>query len=80
MPLITGGALTGLLRKFGIRLPGGLDKMFGGSGRTTGIGRGRDGGLQWERTRVDGPLGGLGNMASGMGGVGGAMGLAKMFL
>jgi len=81
MPLLTGGALTGLLRKFGIRLPAGLEKMFGAGGR--GIGRGRNGGLQWERTRVDGPLGGLGglgSMASGLGGVNGAVGLAKMFL
>ncbi|KAG4433385.1 hypothetical protein IFR05_011145, partial [Cadophora sp. M221] len=32
MPLITGGALTGLLAKFGIRLPGGVEKMFGMAG------------------------------------------------
>ena len=32
MPLITGGALTGLLAKFGIRLPGGIEKMFGMAG------------------------------------------------
>ena len=33
MPLITGGALTGILRRFGIRLPPGMARMFGGGGR-----------------------------------------------
>ena len=84
MPLITGGALTGLLARFGIRLPGGLEKMFGGaSGAGYGIGRGRGGGMQFERSKVEGPLsalGGLSNLASGMGGVGGAMKIAKMFM
>ncbi len=58
MPLITGGALTGLLAKFGIRLPGGIERMFGKAGGM-GIGRGSDGGMQFERSRVDssGPLG-----------------------
>jgi hypothetical protein len=83
MPLITGGALTGLLARFGIRLPGGLEKMFGGHGGGYGVGRGPGGGMQFERSRVQGPLGalgGLGNLAAGMGGVGGAMNLAKMFM
>lgn len=84
MPLITGGALTGLLARFGIRLPGGLEKMFGGgTGGGYGVGRGAGGGLQFERSRVEGPLGalgGLGNLAAGMGGVGGAMNIAKMFM
>ena len=91
MPLITGGALTGLLARFGIRLPGGLEKMFG-SGGSGGIGvsRGAGGGLQFERTKVEGPMGRLGglgsamggmaNLAAGMGGVGGAMNIAKMFM
>jgi hypothetical protein len=84
MPLITGGALTGLLARFGIRLPGGLEKMFGGAaGSRYGVGRGPGGGMQFERSRAEGPLGalgGLGNLAAGMGGVGGAMNFAKMFM
>lgn len=83
MPLITGGALTGLLSKFGIRLPGGLDRMFGGGGSSfggTSVGRGRGGGLQFERSKVEGPLGALGGLGGGMGAVGGAMNLAKMFM
>ncbi|KAH6709002.1 hypothetical protein BKA61DRAFT_579085 [Leptodontidium sp. MPI-SDFR-AT-0119] len=89
MPLITGGALTGLLAKFGIRLPGGVEKMFGmaggGGGGGYGVGRSRDGGMQFERTHVEGSgslgaLGGLGSVLGGMGGVGGAVSLAKMFM
>lgn len=88
MPLITGGALTGLLAKFGIRLPGGVEKMFGMAGGSSGgygVGRGRDGGMQFERTHVEGSgslgaLGGLGSVLGGMGGVGGAVSLAKMFM
>jgi len=89
MPLITGGALTGLLAKFGIRLPGGIGKMFGGAGGGMGgmgVGRGAGGHMQFERSRVEGPLGGLGGIGSaigglgGLGGLGGAMSLAKMFM
>lgn len=90
MPLITGGALTGLLARFGIRLPGGLEKMFGGKpggmgGGMAGIGRDGRGGMQWERTHVEGhggagALEGLGKVVGGMGGIGGAMSLAKMFM
>ena len=29
LPLLTGGALAGVLAKFGIRLPAGLDKIVG---------------------------------------------------
>ncbi|TVY51563.1 hypothetical protein LSUE1_G010114, partial [Lachnellula suecica] len=85
MPLITGGALSGLLSKFGIRLPGGMEKMFGGG---AGVGRGHNGGMQFERSsyRSEGPLGGMGGMGGiasavgGLGGIGGAMSLAKMFM
>ena len=35
LPLLTGGALTGILAKFGIRLPRGLENMVGG-GRHSG--------------------------------------------
>ena len=81
MPLITGGALTGLLAKFGVRLPHGLEKMFGaGHGGGMGVGRGYDGSMQWERTTASGPLGGLGAAVGGMGGIGGAVSLAKMFM
>jgi len=75
MPLITGGALTGLLRKFGIRMPMGMTKMFGGMGGMmggTGIGRGKDGDLQFERTSYEGH--------GSSSGLGTAMSIAKMFM
>ncbi|KAL3417834.1 hypothetical protein PVAG01_10844 [Phlyctema vagabunda] len=82
MPLLTGGALSGLLQRFGIRLPGGLDKMFGGAAGGHGYGHGssslgRDsrGNMQWERSTVSGE--GLGGW---MGGAGGLMSMAKMFI
>ena len=92
MPLITGGALTGLLHKFGIRLPAGMEKLFGGN-QVNGGERGVSGGKResvYERTRIRGErsaggaaLEGLGTMASlanNMGGVSSAMSLAKMFM
>jgi len=84
MPLITGGALTGLLAKFGMRLPPGIEKLFGAAGGTS-IGRGSNGGMQFERSKVEasGPLGAVGSMMGsmgGMGGIGGAVSLAKMFM
>lgn len=72
MPLITGGALADLLRRFGIRLPGGMQKMLSSLG-------GRGGGL-------GGALGGLGGGRGGGGfggsgeGVEGLMKIAKMFI
>jgi hypothetical protein len=92
MPLITGGALTGLLHKFGIRLPLGLEKMMGGARGGGGAGFGGHGGMQYERTHVEGrgPLGGMGgamdsmggvsNVVGAMGGIGSAMKMAKMFM
>ncbi|KAF8854971.1 hypothetical protein BDZ45DRAFT_627036 [Acephala macrosclerotiorum] len=84
MPLITGGALTGLLARFGIRLPGGLQKMFGGNKGGIGGGEmGRGGNMQYERTHTEstgGAMEGLGKMVGGMGGIGGAMSLAKAFM
>ncbi len=64
MPLITGGALTGLLAKFGMRLPPGLQKLFGGRG---------GGGVEYERSKMSasGPIGAMGGVASAMGGMGG---------
>jgi len=89
MPLITGGALTGLLAKFGIRLPGGLEKLFSagassgyssaGYGREN-IGRNSYGNLQFERESAQGPLSAFGGMAGLMGGAGSAISLAKMFM
>jgi hypothetical protein len=81
MPLITGGALTGLLRQFGIRLPLGVERMFGAmGGSATGLGRDRHGDLQFERERYEGPLGAMGELGSVMGGASGLLGVAKMFL
>lgn len=81
MPLLTGGALTTLLAKFGLRLPPGLQKLFGGKNG----GRG-GGGYEYSHTKVEGPLGALGglggvaSMMGGMGGIGSAVSLAKMFM
>lgn len=94
MPLITGGALTTLLAKFGIRLPAGVEKMFGAAagmsgGMGAGIGRDGRGGMQFERTRYEGHghggsgggmLDNLGGLAGVMGGAGSAISLAKMFM
>jgi hypothetical protein len=83
MPLITGGALTGLLSKFGIRLPVGVEKLFGAAGGRGAGGRFGGGGMSYEHSKVEGPLGalgGLGSIAAGMGGIGGAVNLAKMFM
>ncbi|KAF4624635.1 hypothetical protein G7Y89_g13535 [Cudoniella acicularis] len=83
MPLITGGALTGLMRKFGIRMPPALQKMFGGG---AGIGQGRNGSSQYGRSSegpmggMSGGMGGLGSAMGAMGGIGSAMKVAKMFM
>jgi len=94
MPLITGGALTGLLAKFGIRLPAGLEKLFGagasagygssgfgsgGYGRE-GVGRDSYGNLRFERETAQGPLSAFGGVSGLMGGAGSAINLAKMFM
>jgi hypothetical protein len=86
MPLITGGALTGLLSRFGLRFPTSIERIIakmGGSGASVGatsIGRGRDGTLQFQRERYDGPLGGVGKAMDAMGGASGLMNVAKMFI
>jgi hypothetical protein len=85
MPLITGGALTTLLSRFGIRLPHGIEKIIramggGGGGATMGVGRGRNGELQFERERYEGPLGGMGAAVGAMGGASGLISMAKMFM
>jgi hypothetical protein len=73
MPLLTSGALLGLLSKFGVRLPGGLDRMLRNMG-------GRGGSLHVERESYEGPLGGVGNVMGAMGGASGIMNVAKMFM
>jgi len=50
MPLITGGALADLLRRFGVRLPPSVAAMVGGKGKGgyggSGRGEGMAGGVQ----------------------------------
>lgn len=69
MPLITGGALADVLRRLGIRLPGGLQNILpgGGGSRRSGYGGGGFGGG-----------GGRGPMDAG--GVAGLLKLAQMFM
>jgi hypothetical protein len=69
MPLLTGGALAQLLARFGIRLPAGLDKMFGGRGGGRSV--------DFESTTVEGPLAAVGGLSSLAGGLGG---VAKLFM
>ncbi|KAI1110807.1 hypothetical protein F5Y14DRAFT_338800 [Nemania sp. NC0429] len=62
MPLITGGALTALLARFGLRLPAGIQRMLGLAARTAGGGGGI--GLAAEAVRM--ATGGMGgNNSSG---------------
>lgn len=60
MPLITGGALTALLARFGLRLPAGIQRMLGLAARTAGGGGGI--GLMGEAVRM--ATGGLGGNSS----------------
>lgn len=70
MPLVTGGALTALLARFGLRLPASLERMLGLAGRATG--GGGSFGLMGEAARMAGGLG-------GRGGHGGFDGYARNF-
>jgi len=81
MPLITGGALTALLSRFGVRLPPGVERMIaqlggrsGHGGLESGLGRGHDGHLQFERKSYDGPLGSMGSTAGSL------LSAARMFM
>ncbi|KAI0401842.1 hypothetical protein F4802DRAFT_578603 [Xylaria palmicola] len=56
MPLITGGALTALLARFGLRLPAGIQRMLGLAAKTAGGGGGI--GLMGEAVRMATGLGG----------------------
>jgi hypothetical protein len=77
MPLLTSGALVTLLSRFGIRLPGNIESMFGGSrgigadGRYYARGGARDFG---GGTALPGMGGGIGQSVSGV------MKLAQMFM
>lgn len=66
LPLITGGALAGILNQFGIRLPPSLSRMMGG------LGDGR-GGFEAGRGGYGGGVGGDGGMQS-------MMKIAQMFM
>lgn len=79
MPLLTGGALTKILSRFGVRLPRSVAGMFGGSG----MGGAGAGGRYFSRGGAR-DFGG-GNALPGMGGgmgesVQGIMKLAGMFM
>ena len=77
VPLISaGGAIGGLMRQFGVRVPGGDRRMGGGYYGSSGYGG-----------RSEGGLGGLGDMLGGAGGsggllqnAGGLMSIAKAFM
>ncbi|GAP87403.1 hypothetical protein SAMD00023353_2700040 [Rosellinia necatrix] len=56
MPLITGGALTALLARFGLRLPAGIQRMLGLAAKTAGGGGSI--GLMGEAVRMATGLGG----------------------
>lgn len=74
MPLITGGALTGLLARFGLRLPAGLGKLAKLAGVSGGGSKGH------ERSGGMGGLEALGGMGGMMDGLGGVMSVAKLFI
>jgi hypothetical protein len=84
MPLITGGALGALLKKFGLRLPGGLQGIIGMvGGRGFGGGGGGGGVDGYVKTATySGPLNmaNLGKVPGVIDGVSSAVNLAKMFM
>ena len=59
MPLITGGALTALLARFGLRMPAGLERALGIGAKAFG---GDSVGLVGEAVRMAGGLGGNGSV------------------
>ncbi|KAI9166992.1 hypothetical protein HJFPF1_03111 [Paramyrothecium foliicola] len=76
MPLITGGALTALLARFGLRMPSSLDRMIGMASRAAS---GDHLGLVNDAVRMAGDFGGS-SSSSGSGNLfGGLGGVAKMF-
>ncbi|KAI8632509.1 hypothetical protein F5Y19DRAFT_366300 [Xylariaceae sp. FL1651] len=60
MPLVTGGALTALLARFGLRLPAGLERMLGIAAKTAS---GDSIGLVGEAVRMASGLGGNGSVS-----------------
>lgn len=77
MPLITGGALTKILSKVGIRLPPQIERMMGSNMNRGGGDRfyARGGARDFDGgTNLPGMSGGLGESAMGM------MKMAKMFM
>lgn len=61
MPLITGGALTALLARFGLKLPPGIERMLGIAAKTAS---GDSFGLMGEAVRMAGGMGGGSNSNS----------------
>jgi len=88
MPLITGGALTGLLARFGMKLPSALSGMMGGHQGQQHGGGGYYGSQGYGQQEGGGGIGGM--LSGGGGGAGGlagtglglkdALGVAKMFM
>ena len=81
MPLVTGGALTALLARFGLRMPPTLERMIGVASRAA---KGDSIGLVGDAVSMASEFGGF---SAGRGGqrrgndMGGAMqGMAKMFI
>ncbi len=73
MPLITGGALHGLLRKFGIKLPAGIAKAMGGAAGQRGGGSSYEYRREGFSSEIGGGLGGGGTLQS-------IMKIAQMFI
>lgn len=65
VPLITGGALTALLARFGLRLPPALERMLGLGARVAGGGGGL--GLVGEAVRMASSGGGFDGLGGGRG-------------
>lgn len=63
LPLITGGALTALLARFGLRLPAGIQRMIGLAAKTAGGGGSI--GLMGEAVRMATGLGGNSSASHG---------------
>ncbi|KAL9115476.1 MAG: hypothetical protein Q9227_000797 [Pyrenula ochraceoflavens] len=86
LPLLTGGALHRLLAQFGIRLPPGLLRAFGGAPRgmegfgMQGRGRGEGRYGEYERYSVGGGGSEGGMFGLGGGGLQSLVGVAKMFM
>jgi hypothetical protein len=79
MPLVTGGALTALLARFGLRMPPSLDRMVSMASRAA---TGDHFGLVNDAVRMAGDFGGSSSSSSGgdlFGSLGSIGNMAKMF-